>query len=65
MMHLLLVDDVDASWQRVQDSGIAEMYAVRLEPPPQRPWGMKDFVLTDPSGVLWRIAENAPRKQDA
>ena len=29
-------------------------------PPEQRPWKMRDFVLIDPSGVLWRIAENTP-----
>ena len=23
-----------------------------------QPWKMRDFVLTDPSGVLWRIAQN-------
>lgn len=24
----------------------------------QQPWRMLDFTLTDPSGVLWRIAQN-------
>lgn len=57
MMHLL-VSDVDAWWAHVQDTGIAQKYAVRTEPPEQRPWGMRDFVIVDPSGVLWRIAQN-------
>jgi uncharacterized glyoxalase superfamily protein PhnB len=24
----------------------------------QQPWRMRDFVVSDPSGVLWRIAQN-------
>lgn len=24
----------------------------------QQPWCMRDFILADPSGVLWRIAQN-------
>lgn len=31
-----------------------------LTPPAEQPWGMVDFVLTDPSGVMWRIAHNLP-----
>jgi hypothetical protein len=26
----------------------------------QQPWRMRDFVLYDPSGVLWRIGQNTP-----
>lgn len=33
-------------------------YGVKTLPPEQRPWRMRDFVLVDPSGILWRIAEN-------
>ena len=57
MMHLL-VENVDAWWKKIQESKIAEKYRVKILPPEQRPWKMRDFVLTDPSGVLWRIAEN-------
>ncbi|MEM6927246.1 MAG: VOC family protein [Myxococcota bacterium] len=59
MMHLL-VEDVDAWWQKVRDAGIADRYGVEVTPVETRPWGMRDFVLTDPSGVLWRIAQNLP-----
>jgi catechol 2,3-dioxygenase-like lactoylglutathione lyase family enzyme len=59
MMHLL-VEDVDAWWSHVQRQAIAVKYGVRVEPPAQRPWRMRDFVLADPSGVLWRIAQNTP-----
>ena len=57
MMHLL-VQSVDAWWAFVQEKKIAEKYRIKLLPPEPRPWGMRDFVLIDPSGVLWRIAEN-------
>ena len=57
MMHLL-VEDVEAWWQKIQERKIAEKYSVKTTPPEQRSWRMRDFVLIDPSGVLWRIAEN-------
>lgn len=57
MMHLL-VEDVDAWWQRLRDTGLAERYGVRIGAVELQPWRMRDFVLIDPSGVLWRIAQN-------
>jgi catechol 2,3-dioxygenase-like lactoylglutathione lyase family enzyme len=56
-MHLLVVD-VDAWWRHVQTQRLAERYGVRTEPPADRPWHIRDFILTDPSGVLWRIGTN-------
>ena len=56
-MHLL-VKDVDAWWAELQRRQIVEKYGVRAEPPEDRPWGLRDFVLVDPSGVLWRIAQD-------
>ncbi|PNS07951.1 VOC family protein [Solilutibacter silvestris] len=64
MMHLL-VHDVEAWWQRVQSQRLAERYDVRTEPPADRPWMIRDFVLFDPSGVLWRIGENPPTPMNA
>lgn len=58
-MHLL-VDDADAWWRSIEASRLAERYLVRAEPPADRPWGMRDFVLFDPSGVLWRIGQTQP-----
>jgi catechol 2,3-dioxygenase-like lactoylglutathione lyase family enzyme len=55
-MHLL-VEDVDAWWAHVQAKRIAETYGVGTGPPEDRDWKMRDFVLFDPSGVLWRIAQ--------
>ena len=54
MMHLL-VEDVDAWWQQAQSS-IAK-YSVNGSAPEQQPWGIRDFTLHDPSGVLWRVGE--------
>jgi catechol 2,3-dioxygenase-like lactoylglutathione lyase family enzyme len=57
MMHLL-VEDVDAWREAVEDAGIAAKYGTKVGPVEHRPWRMRDFVLFDPSGVLWRIAQN-------
>ena len=59
MMHLL-VEDVDAWWRHVQAEGLQSKYQIMLEPPADRPWGLRDFVITDPTGVLWRIGQNKP-----
>jgi len=57
MMHLL-VADVDAWWRHVQEQRLVERYGVRAVPPGDRPWGIRDFVIVDPTGVLWRIGQN-------
>jgi uncharacterized glyoxalase superfamily protein PhnB len=57
MMHLL-VEDVDAWWSKLQDAGVAAKYGVKIGPVELQPWRMRDFVVIDPTGVLWRIAEN-------
>ncbi len=57
MMHLL-VEDVDAWWQALNEADIAGKYGVKMTEVKQQPWRMRDFALIDPSGVLWRIAQN-------
>ncbi|MBE1162391.1 VOC family protein [Dyella acidiphila] len=57
MMHML-VADVEAWWRHVQATGLAQRYGVKTAPPEDRPWAIRDFVLVDPTGVLWRIGEN-------
>jgi catechol 2,3-dioxygenase-like lactoylglutathione lyase family enzyme len=49
MMHLL-VQDVDAWWRHVQAQGLIAKYGSKAEPPADRPWGMRDFVIVDPTG---------------
>ena len=56
VMHLTL-DDLGQFWARLQAQDLVARYGVRAEPPQQRPWGLVDMTLTDPSGVLWRIAQ--------
>src|SRR5262249_16708558 len=58
MMHLL-VEDVQACCRHVQSQELAGKYGVRTEPPADRSWGMRDFVIIDPTGVLWRIGQNS------
>jgi hypothetical protein len=57
MMHML-VEDVDAWWNRIDASGAVAKYGVTLSAIELQPWRMRDFCLTDPSGVLWRIGQN-------
>lgn len=61
MMHLL-VENVDDWHANITALGIADRFAVRIGIPEDRPWAMRDFTLFDPSGVLWRVAQNIPGK---
>lgn len=57
MMHLL-VEDVDSWWNQIAEADIAGKYGVKVTEIEQRPWRMRDFVVIDPSGVMWRIGQN-------
>ncbi len=59
-MHLL-VESVDDWHAHVLATAVAERFGVRVGTPEDRPWAMRDFTLFDPSGVLWRIAQNIAR----
>jgi uncharacterized glyoxalase superfamily protein PhnB len=59
MMHII-VTDVDAWWRHLDAKGIAAKYNVNIGPPEDRPWGLRDFTLIDPTGVLWRIGQDIP-----
>jgi 2-C-methyl-D-erythritol 4-phosphate cytidylyltransferase len=54
----LNLPDLQAFWQQVDQARIAERYGVRIEPPQTRAWGRVDMTVTDPTGVLWRIAQH-------
>jgi hypothetical protein len=54
-MMSLLVENVDAWWEHI--SAAAAPFGIAVERPADRPWGMRDFPLIDPSGVLWRIGQ--------
>ncbi len=57
MMHLL-VQDVDTWWAHIVNQSLAARFDVRASPPENQPWGIRDFTLFDPTGVLWRIGQN-------
>jgi hypothetical protein len=42
----------------IDDAGIAAKYGVHVGPVELQPWRMRDFIVFDPSSVLWRIAQN-------
>jgi catechol 2,3-dioxygenase-like lactoylglutathione lyase family enzyme len=62
MMHLL-VKNVEAWWRHVETQSLASKYGVMVEPPADRSWGIRDFVIVDPTGVLWRIGQNIEQGQ--
>lgn len=57
MMHLL-VEDVEAWWRRIIESGVAVKYGTKVTNIELQAWKMRDFCVIDPSGVLWRIGQN-------
>ena len=58
-MHML-VEDVDDWHAHVLAADVVARFGVRVGDPEDRPWGMRDFTLFDPGGVLWRVAQNMP-----
>ena len=42
--------------------GGAARFGVEIGTPENQPWAMRDFTLFDPSGVLWRVAQNIPAR---
>jgi hypothetical protein len=56
-MHLL-VKNVGNWHKYIQDKQISEKFGVAVSNLEIQPWQMKEFLLSDPSGVIWRIAQN-------
>ena len=56
-MMAMQVDDLD-TWA-VGAARVAAHYDVRFDSPEMRPWGLRDCVLIDPTGVLWRVTQRA------
>ena len=58
-MMSLIVDDVDAWWRYIQEREFPRKYpGIMCKAPAMQPWGLRILYLSDPSGVLWHIAEN-------
>ena len=58
MMHLL-VADVTAWHNKLTSAGLAQKYNIKITEPSLQAWQMIDFVIYDPSGVLWRIGQSS------
>lgn len=57
MMHLM-VEDADDWWTHIEKAGLKAKYAgIMAKPPELQPWGLRVLYLSDPSGVLWHIAD--------
>ena len=57
-MMSLMVENADAWWDYIQSSGLLSKYELCMAKPPElQPWGLRVLYLTDPTGVLWHIAD--------
>ena len=57
IMHML-VDDIKNFYSSLKSSNIEKKYNIKITKITKQPWGMYDFCVVDPSGVLWRVAQN-------
>ena len=58
VMHLL-VQEIDSWHKHLLDAGVERTFGAKVTDIQQQPWGMFEFFMLDPSGVLWRIAQAA------
>jgi len=56
MQMQIIVESVDEWYEYIRPA--LESFGMTVDPPANRPWGARDFVLTDPSGVRWRITQH-------
>lgn len=64
-MMQLMVDDLDSWWNHISALGLATQFGVSPpKAPAMQPWGLRIAYVTDPSGVLWHIAQR-PSSEDA
>ncbi len=57
-MMSLMVEDADKWWEFIESAGLVKKYElVMAKPPALQPWGLRVLYLTDPTGVLWHIAD--------
>jgi uncharacterized glyoxalase superfamily protein PhnB len=55
-MVSVAVDDLDAFWQHLCDSGVLGRHpTVRAKPPTDYPWGNREVHLIDVAGVCWHF----------
>lgn len=57
-MMQLMVDDLDAWWTHIQSLDLPGCFRVSSpKAPALQPWGLRVAYVTDPSGVLWHVAQ--------
>jgi uncharacterized glyoxalase superfamily protein PhnB len=57
-MMTIIVENAAHWWQQIQSQQLKEKYDLKMASPPQlQPWGLRVLYLTDPTGVLWHIAD--------
>ena len=57
-MMSLAVESADAWWEHIERIGLKKKYpSIMAKPPALQPWGLRVLYLSDPTGVLWHIAE--------
>ncbi len=62
-MMQLMVDDLDAWWAHLVALDLAAKFGVTtLKAPAAQPWGLRVAFVSDPSGVLWHIAQRREGK---
>lgn len=60
-MMQLVVDDLDAWWEHLTALDLPAEFGISPpKPPALQPWGLRVAYLTDPTGVLWHIAQRLP-----
>lgn len=62
-MMQLMVDDLDAWWSHVNSLDLPKQFAIASpKAPALQPWGLRIAYVTDPSGVLWHIAQRGEER---
>jgi hypothetical protein len=57
VMHIL-VEDVQAWWRHIQSLDLPGRFGVSHPNPPRvEPWGLTVLYVTDPTGILWHVAQ--------
>lgn len=57
-MMSLMVENADTWWEHIKQSGLLDKYDLYMaKPPALQPWGLRVLYLSDPTGVLWHIAD--------
>jgi uncharacterized glyoxalase superfamily protein PhnB len=60
-MMQLMVDDLDAWWDRIVALDLPTRFGVAEPTPPATPpWGLRVAYVVDPCGVLWHVAQRRP-----